>query len=109
MKNYRVLENDIDVHEIFSIAESIGFTDCKIAALCRPLLGLGQHQSLLDGNFKPDLTHKVMHEMRNNGINKNVFFLHKGPLLLDSRSIEGLQGDLEILSSILSPEREQGS
>ena len=92
------------MHEIFSIAESIGLTDCKIAALCRPLLGLGQHQSLLDGDFKPDLSNKIMQDMRNNGINKNVFFLHKGPLLLDSRSIEGLQGDLEILSSILSPE-----
>ena len=53
-----------------------------------------------------DLSSQIMQDMRNNGINKNVFFLHKGPLLLDSRSIEGLQGDLEILSSTLSPQRE---
>ena len=99
MKTHGVLENNIDVHEISSIAEAIGFSDCMIAALCRPLLDLGQHHALLKGDFKPDLTNKFMKEMQRNGINKNIFFLHKGPLLLDSRSVEGLQGNLEVLSS----------
>ena len=102
MQNYCVLENDINVQEIFSTARTIGFTDCKIAALCRPLLDLRQHQSLMDADFQIDFSNQVMHEMRNNGINKNIFFLHKGPLLLDSRSAEHLQGNLEILSSSFS-------
>ena len=102
MSNYRVLEDDINVYDIFSASSKIGFTDCKVAGLCRPLFDLHQHELLLKGDFEKDLTDKVMCEMRNNGINKNIFFLHKGPFSLDSRSAENLHGKVEILSSLFS-------
>ena len=102
MSNYRVLENDINVHDIFSAAKMIGFTDCRVAALCRPLLDLRQHELILNGDFQAELTNQVMAEIQDNAVNKNVFFLHKGPLSWDSRSAEHLQGKLEILSSLFS-------
>ena len=100
MKNHRILENDINVNELFPVAEAIGFTDFRIAALCRPLLDFEEHNALLKGDFQPDLTNKVIHEC---GIMEliKISFLHKGPLLLDSRSVEGLRGNLEVLSSTL--------
>ena len=44
----------------------------------------------------------MMAKIHDNAVNKNVFFLHKGPLSLDSRFAEHLQGKLEILSSLFS-------
>ena len=48
MKNYRVLENDIIIPEIFEIAKKCGFTDIEIKLLSAMNVSLAQHQKIIN-------------------------------------------------------------
>jgi hypothetical protein len=96
MRNFRVLENDIDVDAIFAMAQPAGFTDLTLKTICDREMTLAEHRILFgDGDperLKADLwneTHNTMH-------NRAIFFLHKGPLRRDSRGHVGLAHTITI-------------
>ena len=91
MSNYCVLENDINVNEIFHFAQTAGFTELSLKVVSDMEMSLSQHNLLFGQpgdaeSLRAELwnqTHNAMH-------NRAIFFLHKGPLARDSRSHIGL-------------------
>jgi len=97
MSNYRVLENDIDVNEIFRFAQAAGFTELSLKVVSDMEMSLSQH-NLLFGQpgdterLRSDLWNQTYNAMHN----RAIFFLHKGPLARDSRSHIGLRHVIRI-------------
>ena len=91
MRNYRVLENDIDLNEIFSLAEPAGFTQIKVRVMNDLAISLAQYNALFDNSAASlELRTSAWARMHETMLNRTVFFLHKGELQLDSRGYEGL-------------------
>jgi SAM-dependent methyltransferase len=94
MRTNRVIENDIDVREIWGEAQKAGFTEIKLA-LVNPkpfLLPLEEFESYLAGN--PDK--RYITEMREQMQHRRVFFLFKGESAApaDSRHRAGLMAEI---------------
>jgi SAM-dependent methyltransferase len=90
MRNYRVLENDIDVNEIFAFAQPAGFTRLSVKAICDREMSLDEHNILFGAGDPGPLKSDVWNETYNAMHNRAIFFLHKGPLRRDSRGHAGL-------------------
>jgi len=97
MRTNRLIENDIEMSEIWRDAEAAGFTDLRVA-LFNPepsLLPLDQFGAYLRGeDGATQYIERTREEMRH----RRVFFLFKGEssALPDSRQREGLIGDLTV-------------
>ena len=98
MKNYNILENDIDLNEIFKIAQSAGFTDISCRFLNNMEMTLDDY-NILTGNIprstrspfrKIALGKRIFENLRIVTPYKSIFFLYKGESMLDSRSHVGL-------------------
>jgi SAM-dependent methyltransferase len=96
MRNYRVLENDIDVNEIFAFAQPAGFTRLSLKAICDREMSLDEHNVLFGAGDQEPLKSDVWNETHNAMHNRAIFFLHKGPLRRDSRSHLGLAHGIEL-------------
>lgn len=99
MRTNRVIENDINVREIWEMAKQAGFTRIK-AALFNPNpfpLPLEQFQAFLNGD---DAGESYVAETRLQMQHRRVFFLFKGEstALPDSRQREGLMAELQVVS-----------
>lgn len=96
MRNHRVLENDIDVNEIFGYAQAAGFTRIAIKALNDMSVSLDEYNRLFapdgDGNLKSEIWNQTYNATHS----RTIFFLHKGELVRDSRSHVGLAHRIEI-------------
>ena len=91
MSNYCVLENDIDVNEIFRFAQTAGFTDLSVKAVSDMEMSLSQHNLLFGQSGDTEtLRSELWNQTYNAMHNRAIFFLHKGPLARDSRSHVGL-------------------
>ncbi len=101
MRNFKVVENDIRIEEIWKQAQDVGFTDIRMAAFYTPLyeLSLPDFEQFLAGG---DALQGYAQTVRNFMMQHRDFFLFKGPLALDSRTTEGLRAELEVR---LEPER----
>ena len=97
MSNYRVLENDIDVNDIFQLAQAAGFTELTLKVVSDMEMSLSQHNVLFG---KPGDAESLQSELWNQTYNamhnRAIFFLHKGPLARDSRSHIGLAHAISI-------------
>jgi len=96
MKNYKVLENDIVLTEIFDIAKNYGFDDLKCKLISDKELSLSEYQSLtgsIEAKKMFELVGDNIHNLMNN---KTVFFLFKGEFVLDSRSHMGMAHSISI-------------
>jgi hypothetical protein len=108
MRNHRVLENDIALNEIFSLAESGGFTRLSVRVLNDLTISLDQYNALFDG-FGADLELRTaawgrMHDTMQN---RTVFFLHKKELRPDSRGHSGLAHRMSVNpETVVSPDGE---
>jgi ubiquinone/menaquinone biosynthesis C-methylase UbiE len=102
MRNFKVIENDIRIEEIWQQAQDAGFTDIRMAALYTPLyeLSLPDFKQFLAGG---EALQGYAQTVRNFMMQHRDFFLFKGPLALDSRTMEGLRAKLEVN---LEPERQ---
>jgi SAM-dependent methyltransferase len=97
MRTSGVIENDIRIEEIWSMAQRAGFTDLKLAVfLVEPLLlGVGEFEEFLQdkghSNYQfTKATRTFMQTQRN-------FFLYKGPSApRDSRYRQGLTGRISL-------------
>ena len=97
MRTNRVIENDIDVREIWSQAQRAGFTDIKLA-LVHPdpfLLSLGEFEAYLAGE---DSGESYVAETRDQMQHRRVFFLFKGQSAApaDSRHRAGLTAEIAV-------------
>lgn len=101
MRHHKVLENDIDLREIAAMARRAGFTDVTAKTLVERDLSLDEYVAVTGGSdvghdgLRADLWRAVRQTMAN----RSVFYLHKGPLLRDSRSHQGLAHALRIVSA----------
>lgn len=99
MKTYNVIENDIRVEEIWSMAQAFGFADIKLSfAMPRQaLMSLQDFNRIIEAQSAPD---NVVFSPANAQIhhNRRVFFLYKSlSFEADSRYAEGLQYELRLL------------
>lgn len=98
MRNYTVLENDIDINEIFTIAKQKGFTDISLKLLSNGEISLDDYNNIVGSRRHimsniPNAVNTVMKTVRNVRTlmtQKTVFFLYKGPYVADSRDFYGL-------------------
>ena len=108
MANFNVLENDINLDDIFAIARRCGFTDIKCRLLGDMELSLDAYNLLTRSNKRSrarrligaardlisprytDVTWRVLDNISGTMTNRTIFFLHKGDFVPDSRSHVGL-------------------
>ena len=98
MKNYGVLENDIDLTEIFALAKEVGFSRVSCKLLNNMELSLEEYKTLLHNPGEGTLTHgetmaveeTVLSNIRYTMLDKTTFFLFKGEFVPDSRGHDGL-------------------
>ncbi len=116
MKNYNVLENDVVMPEIYSMARKHGFTDIEFKFLCDMSMSLPQHQRIINsdkliperkGKLRPIINiinymRKALDISRSKDMlsisahasktmtDKTIFFLQKGNVVYDSRGHIGL-------------------
>ena len=103
MKNYNVLENDIDLREIKLISEEVGFTDLYLKLIGSPDRDLSYNEFLgicFERTWAKRITRhlawkKIMRHLAGSMEQSNVFFLVKGSYVADSRSHSGLQHHIE--------------
>ncbi len=97
MRTNRVIENDINVREIWSDAQRAGFTEIKLAVV-NPntfLLSLDEFEAYVGGEGSGE---RYTSETREQMQHRRVFFLFKGESEAppDSRQREGLLADLQV-------------
>lgn len=97
MRTNRVIENDINIREIWSEAQAAGFTEMKVA-LFNPnpfLLRPEEFEAFLSGE---DAGERYVAETRQQVKHRRVFFLFKGKSTApsDSRQREGLLAELQV-------------
>jgi SAM-dependent methyltransferase len=96
MANHRVLENDIDLVEIFDAAKAHGFTSLSVKVLTDLEIGLDDYRRIFDDRNKEPLKSEVWNQTHNTMFNRSVFFLHKGARRRDSPNHAGLSHALQI-------------
>jgi len=99
MKTNRLIENDINVNEIWADAKEAGFTEMKLS-LFNPnpfLLGPDEFEAYLAGKEAGD---PYLAETREQMKHRRVFFLFKGESVAppDSRQRTGLMAQLQVKS-----------
>ncbi len=97
MRTNQVIENDINVREIWSEAQKVGFTEIKLA-IFNPhpfLLPLEEFEAYLNGQ---DAGERYFAETRFQMQHRRLFFLFKGKSSApaDSRQREGLMAELHV-------------
>jgi hypothetical protein len=97
MRTNRIIENDVDVHEIWRIAREGGFTNIQVATF-NPnpfLLSLEDFEAFLRGKNNGE---RLVSATRGEMQHRRVFFLQKGESLAppDSRQREGLMCELRV-------------
>jgi SAM-dependent methyltransferase len=97
MINHDVLELDIVMPEIWAMAKHAGFSDIRFRLFSFPTVDMSfaDRNAFVKGKVPRHLTRHLIASMNQ----WSIFFLHKGPLQLDSRGTSGLQGEVEILDA----------
>ncbi len=99
MRNYRVIENDVVVSEIWELAEAAGFTKIQVAVYSpAPVLcDLNEFEAFVEGRGKA-VAEELVDNARAYLRGRRMFFLSKGESqeAPDSRRQEGLAADLTV-------------
>lgn len=101
MRTFKVIENDINIGEIWRNASRVGFTDLKLAVFNVPPVHLELHEfeDFLAGG---KTTGRWLRETRVFLQNERNFFLYKGkPAALDSRYRAGLTAQISLTANAL--------
>jgi hypothetical protein len=102
MRNHGVVENDIDIHEIWRIAQPAGFTELKLGVFnVTPLyLDLIAFEDFLNGG---ETSLRAAEATRSFLQNQRNFFLYKGPAQArDSRYRQGLTALVKVSPTALA-------
>lgn len=104
MRNNRVIENDVEVHEIWTAAHQAGFTDMRLAVFnAEPaLMSLADFDCYLQGDRQ--VGEGYLSAGRGQMQQRRLFFLYKGDQResIDSRQRIGLRGELRVHTSATS-------
>ena len=85
MRTFNVLENDIILSEIFTLAQNHGFTDIKIKPICNMQISLADYQQLTSEKRETPPEEAITKHIRDLLDYRLVFFLYKGDFIPDSR------------------------
>lgn len=96
MKNFNVLENDVDIEEIFDIAKRSGFTDIRCKLLFNMAVPIECYREIEENVYSLSTKEDVFENIRNEMTNRVIFFLYKGKFIPDSRSHIGLSHFISI-------------
>lgn len=96
MRNFNVLENDIDISEIFDIAKRSGFTNIQCKLLCDMAISIEHYQAIVENIQSLSIEKNVFGNICNEMTKRTIFFLYKGELIFDSRSHIGLSHYISI-------------
>jgi SAM-dependent methyltransferase len=105
MKNFGVLERDIDLPKLFTTAREAGFTHITHKIAFGMELSLEQHRALLaeDPPAGSERSHRravlrdeILAQTRASAEDKSLFFLYKGDPCYDSRQHAGLKHSLTV-------------
>lgn len=79
MRNFDVIENDIDVWAIWQMAQQAGFRDIRIALphQISPLLDIYTFQRIADGRPNGSDMRYILQNIVNLGYNSRIFFLYR--------------------------------
>ena len=79
MRDYDVIENDIDVHRIWTLAEGMGFEHIWVSlpGIHSPLVGLDQLDRVVAGIPSHDDVERIVQNVHNFIYNLRIFSLHK--------------------------------
>ena len=79
MRNYDVIENDIDLRRIWGFAEKLGFENIWISlpAIHSPMIGLDQLDRVAAGKPSHDDVERIVQNVHNFIYNLRIFSLHK--------------------------------
>lgn len=109
MRNFRVLEDDIDIVQISSWAKDMGFSQLRLGVFSHApvLFTLPEFQDYLKGGTRPSETFQTATRARMQ--EDRLFFLHKSgaAAALDSRGRTGLIAKLEV--NVASPTVSEGT
>jgi SAM-dependent methyltransferase len=101
MRNYAVLENDVDLDAISNLARSAGFDRLSCKWMANMDATLEEHHALLAGNetqknvsLEREIEQRLISNTRHVMKDKTIFYLYKGPVHLDSRGHVGLAHDI---------------
>ena len=103
MRAHGIIENDIDMHQIWRMAQAAGFTEMKLAVFNGlPFhLSLKEFEDFLAGG---ETTSRTAEAMRSFLRNQRNFFLHKGPAHpRDSRYRAGLTAKIDVAARSQPP------
>ena len=97
MRDFGIVENDVDIHQIWKQAFNAGFTDIKLAIFNVPPfhLALDEFENFVAG--ETETCEKYTVALRDFLANQRTFFLYKGSVgTFDSRYRTGLKARIEI-------------
>lgn len=102
MLNYGVLENDIELEDIFRMSKEVGFTgfSCKLLGNYSLELSYEDYKKIIRSKYIPSLSigMKFWRNICTSMIDANIFFLHKGTFIPDSRENIGLSHTIKVES-----------
>jgi len=96
MAHHDVLENDIVLADIAAIAMRVGFTEIRVRPLLDHELSLDDYMALMQRNWVPGVSKALRRSVQQGLEGGAIFFLHKGPMVLDSRGAAGLAHRMEM-------------
>lgn len=98
MEHFVVLENDIRLDRIVPVAEGLGFEFRGWETLVQSQMDLAAWCAAVRGRWwsprRHVLGYRLFRSLRRKLAGRTVFFLGKGPLRLDSRTRDGLAGQI---------------
>ena len=101
MRNYKVIENDIIIEDIWNIAKESGFDDIYFTFLINnPIrIGFDEYKAFQQKGLNNDLSKTIKRSIELDHSNTTIFFLRKGKAIsLDSRTRLGLLAEISLLS-----------
>jgi SAM-dependent methyltransferase len=95
MKNYTILENDLDLKTIKSESEEIGFTHMSFKLMALPELELefSENEQVREGK---GISQRIIEHLVVSNRESSVFYLVKGKYIPDSRGSFGLKHEIKV-------------
>lgn len=107
MRNYDVLENDIDLVAIRSLASDAGFTGLSVRVMTDLTISGDDYERAFRQGAASAVRPRIWQNATETQANGSIFFLHKGEPRLDSRGHEGLSHRLQLVgpTTVVTPDR----
>jgi 2-polyprenyl-3-methyl-5-hydroxy-6-metoxy-1,4-benzoquinol methylase len=98
MTNFRVLENDIVLEDVWQLAQGVGFTNIEIRPMLADYsLSLDEYLSLVD---MKGVGSRGREALMTGTVSMSMFFLQKGPFVYDSRYRSCLSASIKVPATL---------